>query len=324
MANDILVITEHEDGLFKKVSLEALGLARRLADQGMGRVTALVLGSSLGDLCEQLQGHGAHRILVADHPQLAHYLSDVHSDLATRVAQEEQPTLILCGATAQGRDLCPLIAARLQAPLAMDALSVSFTSSALNVTRAMYGGKVIAELAMDGAMSLVALRPGAEGLNPVPDTAAIETLAMEPPLSRLRLVEKNTDTARIELTEAEIVVSGGNGMGCDDFSLLQELVELLGGAVGASRSAVDQGWRPVSDQVGQTGKVVSPDLYVACGISGAVQHLAGMLSSRVIVAVNKDPNAPLLSLADYGVVGDLNELVPAIIEEIRALKASNA
>lgn len=324
MTRGILIITEHEDGVFRKVTLEAMGEGRRLADQGMGPVTALVLGHGMDELPAKLQGRGADRILVGDHPALCPYLADIHADLLARVVETENPALILTGATSQGRDLCPRLAARLGAPLAMDALALRPETSSLVVTRALYGGKVLADVALAGTVNLVAMRPGAVALNPTSATATIDTLSLLPGPTRLRFVEKRADAARVELTEADVIVSGGNGMGGDDFSLLEELATLLGGAVGASRSAVDQGWRPVADQVGQTGKVVTPDLYIACGISGAVQHLAGMLSSRVIVAVNRDPHAPIFARADYGIVGDLNEVVPAIIQEIRALKAANA
>ncbi|MBI9087484.1 MAG: electron transfer flavoprotein subunit alpha/FixB family protein [Desulfobacterales bacterium] len=320
MTHGILIITEHEDGVFRKVSLEALGEGRRLADQGMGPVTAVVLGHGMDDLPVKLQGHGADRILVGDHPALFPYLGDIHTDLLARVVETENPALILTGATSQGRDLCPRLAARLRAPLAMDVLALRPEMSSLVVTRALYGGKVLADVALTGAVNLAALRPGAVALNPISEIAAVDTIGIEPGPTRLRFVEKHADVARIDLTEADVIVSGGNGMGGDDFTLLEELAGLLGGAVGASRSAVDQGWRPVADQVGQTGKVVTPGLYIACGISGAVQHLAGMRSSKVIAAVNRDPNAPIFALADYGIVGDLNEVIPAIIEEIKALR----
>jgi electron transfer flavoprotein alpha subunit len=320
MNTNILVIAESGGRSFRKVTFEAMGKARRLADQGMGRVDVLVAGSGITALAEPLRDAGADRVLVCDHSRLGDDLIDVHTEIVATIIERQRPSLVLTGATSRGRDLCAHLAARLGAPLATDALSIALRNETLVVTRAMYGGKIMAETALKGTVNLVAVRPGAFSVSRTAPRATLETVSVDPGPARLKFVEKNLDTARIDLTEAEVVVSGGNGMGGDDFSLLEELADLLGGAVGASRSAVDQGWRPVADQVGQTGKVVSPGLYIACGISGAVQHLAGMMSAKVIVAVNKDPNAAIFTRADYGIVGDLNDVVPAMIREIKAMK----
>jgi electron transfer flavoprotein alpha subunit len=197
---------------------------------------------------------------------------------------------------------------------------VDVNAEEFKVTRPMYGGKVMAEVVLEGDPKIVAIRPNSMSAAELNGKGVIEKFSPDIGQGALTFVEKHMESGKIELTEADVVVSGGRGMGGDDYTVIEQLASVLGGAVGASRSAVDEGWRPHSDQVGQTGKVVSPNLYIACGISGAIQHLAGMSSSKVIVAINKDPDAPIFSKADYGIVGDLFEMIPAITEEIKKIK----
>jgi electron transfer flavoprotein alpha subunit len=225
------------------------------------------------------------------------------------------------GATAQGKDLAARVAARLDAGLAMDCTSLTLEGTDLVAVRPIFGGKVLAEVMISTPPQIAAIRPNVTDIEKHPKEAVFEEIEVELPAPKTKLVEKRVEsTGKVDLMEADVVVSGGRGMGGGDFSLVEELAQALGGAVGASRSAVDEGWRPHSDQVGQTGKVVTPSLYIACGISGAIQHLAGMASSKYIVAVNKDPEAPIFRKADYGVVDDLFKVVPAITAEVKKLK----
>jgi len=316
----VLAIAEQRDGHFRKVTYEALSEGRRIAD-GMGTdLAALVIGSGVETAADELGQYGADKIIVADHPRLVEYLTDAYTTVVAGVIAEVDSQVVIMGASTQGKDLAARLAARLNAGLAMDCVAVRVDDGNILATRPLYGGKVLAEVALSGKPQIVATRPNAISIAESAKAVAIEKTAVDPGESKLQFVEKTLETEKVELTEADIIVSGGRGMGGSDYSLVEALAAALGGAVGASRSAVDEGWRPHSDQVGQTGKVVSPNLYIACGISGAIQHLAGMSSSKVIVAVNKDAEAPIFAKADYGVVGDLFEIVPLITEEVKKVK----
>lgn len=320
MSNGVLIIAEQQDGVFRKVTFEALSEGKRIAGEMGGGLKALVLGSNIGEMAPELAKYGADAILAADAPALANYVTDLYANVAARVIEAHQPAVVLMGATAQGRDLAARLAARLNAAIAMDCIALKVDGGDLVATRPMYGGKVLAEVGLSGAPRIAVIRPNAMDITASAGAGAVEPVDATAEESRLSVVEKHLETGKTELTEADVVVSGGRGMGGADYSIVEELADALGGAVGASRSAVDEGWRPHADQVGQTGKVVSPSLYVACGISGAIQHFAGMSSSRVIVAVNKDPDAPIFTKADYGIVGDLFEVVPEITKAVKTVK----
>ncbi len=320
MSACIFAISEQIEGALRKVSFEAVSEGRRLAD-GLGLpLAAAVIGSGMETAAEALGRCGADRILLADRPELADYSTEGYVQILAELIQKEQPALVLVGATAQGKDLAARLSARLTAPLAMDATGIRQQDGQWIATRPMYGGKIIADVVLEGSPPIAALRPNAVRIEEKGGKGQMEKIDADPGPIRVKTVDKTLETGKIELTEADIVVSGGRGMAGSDYSVVEALAEALGAAVGASRSAVDEGWRPHADQVGQTGKVVSPNLYVACGISGAIQHLAGMSTSKVIVAVNKDPEAPIFAKADYGVVDDLFEIVPLITEEVKKLR----
>ena len=320
MSNLVLAITEQIEGQFRKITFEALSEGRRIATALGGNLAAVVLGSGVAPLADEIGNYGTDRILIADNGALADYTTDAYTNVVAELIRKESPAVVVIGATAQGKDLAARLSARLDAPLAMDCVGVSIDNEQLTVTRPMYGGKILAEVQLDGDPKIVAIRPNSMTISETEGGGTMETLDVDPGEVHTKVLEKTLETGKIELTEADIIVSGGRGMGGSDYTILETLADLLGAAVGASRSAVDEGWRPHSDQVGQTGKVVSPNLYLACGISGAIQHLAGMGSSKVIVAINKDPEAPIFAKADYGIVDDLFDVIPCITEEVKRIK----
>lgn len=315
MSNNILVITERAGGTLRKASLEALSEGRRLADRLGGAMGAVVIGESVAGLAETVTAHGADVILMAEAAVLGEY-SDAWVAVAAMAAEKMAPAVILAGASTLGKDLAARLAARLNAAVALDCVGLRLEGGDVVVTRPVYGGKLVADVLLTGTPRIVAVRPNAMPIALKAGAGQVESLDVAGLVPALKLVDRCRETGRVELTEADVVVTGGRGMGGPDFSSLEALAARLGGAVGASRSAVDEGWRPHSDQVGQTGKVVSPNLYVACGVSGAIQHLAGMSSSRVVVAINKDKDAPIFEKADYGIVGDVFEVVPALIQAL--------
>lgn len=321
MPNGVLVITEQNDGVFRKVALEAMSEGKRLADEMGASMTAAVMGTDVGALAERCGRYGADTVLVVDDPALAEFGVDVCTGVAAEIIQKADPAVVILGATMLGKDLAARLAARLNAPLAMDCVAVDADGADVTAVRPMYGGKVLSRVKLTGSPKMLAIRPNAMAVTESAGKGQVETVAVAAPEPWLTFVEKQVEAGKVDLTEADIIVSGGRGMGGSDYAVVEELAAALGAAVGASRSAVDEGWRPHADQVGQTGKVVSPSLYVACGISGAIQHLAGMSTSKVIVAINKDPEAPIFTKADYGIVGDLFEVVPAVTEAVKKLKS---
>lgn len=320
MAQGIFVITEQHDGAFRKVTFEAVSEGRRLADGLNTDLTAVVMGSGVENITGELEKYGADKILVADDPVLAEYTTDAYTNVLANIIKPLDPELIIIGASTQGKDLAARLAARLDAGMAMECVAIRLENSGLVFTRPMFGGKVLADVEIEGTPKIAAVRPNVMSIAESPKAASVEKADVRAGDVATSVIETKAEAGdKVELTEADIIVSGGRGTG-GDYAVIEELAALFGGAVGASRSAVDEGWRPHSDQVGQTGKVVSPNLYVACGISGAIQHLAGMSTSKYIVAINKDPEAPIFSKADFGVAGDLFEVVPEIIEEVKKLK----
>ncbi len=320
MSQGILAITEQVDGAFKNISFEVVSAGKKIAESIGGQLTAAVMGSGIAAIAEQVAEYGAQRIMVADHEGLKDGLSDTCTQAAAQLVARSNPAVVVIGATSLGKDIAARLSARLSAPLAMDCVDVRVDAGQVIATRPMYGGKVLADVSLSGTPAIVAIRPRAMEAVATPGAGEVEKVDIDLADTTMSLIEKQMETGKIELTEADVVVTGGRGMGGDNFAVVETLAKTLDGAVGASRSAVDEGWRPVSDQVGQTGKVVAPNLYIACGVSGAIQHLAGMASSRVVVAINKDPEAPIFSKCDFGIVGDLFDVVPAVTAEIEKLK----
>ena len=320
MTQSVLVVAEQVEGVFRKVTFEVLSAGRQLAGQLGGSVDVVVLGSGIEGMAADLGQYGAEKILVADDPALADFTTEAYTNALAGIVGQVQPAVILLGATTQGKDLGARLSARLNAALATDAVGLQVEDGQVLATRPMYGGKVLADVVLSGAPVIVSVRPNTQTISKEAGAGAVEKVAAEVGDLSSKVVGKQFESGKVDLTEADAVVTGGRGMGGEDYSAVEALAEVLGAAVGASRSAVDEGWRPASDQVGQTGKTVSPNLYVACGVSGAIQHLAGMSSSKVIVAINKDAEAPIITKADYAIVGDLFEVVPALTEEIKKIK----
>ena len=320
MAQGVFAIAEQRDGELRKVSFEAVSEGRRIADGLGNELTAVVLGAGIESLAEQLKKYGPDKIWIADDPALADYTTDAYTNILSDLIRSADPAVIIIGASAQGKDLAGRLAARLDAGVAMDCVTIKLDNGSLTYTRPMFGGKILADVVIEGAPQIVAIRPNVMDISEAAKDSAIDKPAVQAGDVKTTVVEKKMDTGdKVELTEADIIVSGGRGT-AGDYAVIEALAAELGAAVGASRSAVDEGWRPHSDQVGQTGKTVSPTMYIACGISGAIQHLAGMSTSKYIVAVNKDEEAPIFSRADFGIVGDLFNVVPAITEEVKKLK----
>jgi electron transfer flavoprotein alpha subunit len=321
---EIWVLAETRDGAVRRVTYELITAARRL--DGGARVTAVLTGSGVANLASEIGAHGADRVLVLDDPRLAAYSSDGWAAALATLATAEGPDIILGSTTARGRDLTPRIAAVLGVGVASDAVEVALEGGRLVAVRPVFAGKALARVRVLSDPQMATIRPNSfpPSESPSDSSGAGEVVAASLGDYQARAVVTGMEavvSARPDVAEADVIVSGGRGMGGPEhFHLIEALADELGAAVGASRAVVDAGWRPHGDQVGQTGKTVSPTLYVACGISGAVQHLAGMKTSKYIVAVNKDAEAPIFSVADYGVVGDIFEVIPALTEAVRAFK----
>ena len=327
---DLWVFVEtKEDGSAKNVGIELLGPGRELADKQGGKLVAVVIGSGVDAAVEDAATHGADQVLYIDGPEFAQYSTDAYVAALYHLIDTYGPTTMLIGATPNGRDMGPRLSSRLQTGLTADCtgLAIDEETGCVAWTRPAFGGNLMATiLCTDHRPQLGTVRPGVFKKPAVSDTKA-ETVKVDYsfPAENIRTeileVIKETAGELVDLEGADIIVSGGRGVGsAEGFAPIRELAEALGATVGASRAAVDAGWISHSHQVGQTGKTVGPKLYIACGISGAIQHLAGMSSSDVIVAINKDADAPIFGVADYGIVGNLFEVVPALTAEIKKLK----
>lgn len=324
----VWVFAEQRDGELQKVSLELLGEGRKIADKLGVKLTALLLGSNVDGLAKNLASHGADEVLVADSELLKHYTTDAYTKVICDLANERKPEILFIGATFVGRDLGPRVAARLSTGLTADCTSLDIDAEGkyLLATRPAFGGNLMATIACtDHRPQMATIRPGVFEKLPVNEanTCTIEKVSFELTKEDIRtVVEKIVKEKKNiqDIGEAAVLVAGGRGVGNKEtFALLDELAQVMGGTVAASRAAVENGWIERDYQVGQTGKTVRPKLYIACGISGAIQHLAGMQDSDIIVAINKDASAPIMKAADYAIVGDLNKVIPELIAQYKAM-----
>jgi electron transfer flavoprotein alpha subunit len=317
---NILVIGEHLGGRVKKVTQELVTKASELAGQVGGEVDVVLVGHGLQNPGE-LGSFGAKKVYVVDTPKLQNYNTEGVVKVITDLAGEVKPSVILGTASPLGRDLLPRLAARLGVGLASDCTDLKTEGGKLLATRPLYAGKAFVDVKFESEIQMASARPNSFVAKAVSPGASADVVAKDIDPGTLRAVMKETvkgKTDKADLTEASIIVSGGRAMkNAENFKILNELADVIGATVGASRAAVDSGYAPHDMQVGQTGKVVNPNLYIACGISGAIQHLAGMRTSKVIVAINKDAEAPIFTKADYGIVGDLFQIVPLLTEEFK-------
>ena len=317
MALSLLVFVEQRDGKVRRAGLEAVSEAARLGD-----ASAVIVGSGIGGLAADAGRAGAKKVYVADDARFKHYSPEGYARAVALALQKSGATALLMAATAMGKDLAPAVAALADTAVASDCTGLSVEGGRLVARRPVYAGKMTVHVGFRKGPAVCTLRPNVFALSKDGNASpAVEELKLTIADGDLRSMVKEivaTSGGKVELTEASIIVTAGRGLGsAEAFKLRDDLAAVLGAAVGASRAVVDNGWRPHSEQVGQTGKTVSPNLYIAIAVSGAIQHLAGMSSSKVIVAINKDPDAPIFKVATYGIVGDAFEIVPALTEEFR-------
>jgi electron transfer flavoprotein alpha subunit len=318
MSKKVLVLGETREGALRNVSFEAIAAAKQIS--GGGEVVAVLLGDSVSEYGAELVNYGADRVIAVEHPHLKSYTSDGYGQAFMAVIEQENPEGIVFGHTAVGKDLSPKIASKLQAGLISDVTAIEGEGEDAVFVRPIYSGKAFEKKTIKEGITFITIRPN--NIAPLArEERSGEVSSLSVDITNLRTIIKNVvrkSAEGVDLSEAKVIVAGGRGVkSAEGFGPLQELANLLGGAVGASRGACDADYVDYSLQIGQTGKVVTPDLYIAAGISGAIQHLAGMSNSKVIVAINKDPEANIFKVADYGIVGDLFEVIPMLTEEFR-------
>ncbi len=325
----VWVFAEQKEGKIAAVTWELLGEGRKLADRLGSPLSAVLLGRQMDEAARELFYYGADRVILADSPQLENFLEEPYTEVMVEVIRRYKPAIVLLGATTIGRSLAPRVAARLETGLTADCTGLAIDEESKNLlqTRPAFGGNLMATiLCPNHRPQMATVRPKVFPPARRDESRSGELIKIDYSTRRLpqraELLEIiKGDGPSMNIAEADIVVSGGRGLGDPkNFALVRELAEVLGGAVGASRAVVDAGWIPYPHQVGQTGKTVCPKIYIACGIHGAVQHLAGMQSSGIIVAINKNPDAPIFKVADYGIVGDVCEVIPALIREIKKVR----
>lgn len=321
MTKKILVFIEQRNGEIKKQSFEAVRKGYQLAKDLNAELTGLLIGFDVKNI-DEFQKHGLSNLTFLKNQNLQNYSSTAYSKLVSDFASEGGYSIILFSHTALGKDLAPIVAAKLKSGYGADCISIDVKDGDIIAERPIYAGKAIMNFSLNSEVKVLTIRPNTVPLNGEIFSVNLSVNQIDIPDEKLDLRSRVIDFVRAEgkldVAEADIVISGGRGMKSpENFYLIEEMAKLLGGAVGASRAVVDAGWRTHSEQVGQTGKTVSPKLYIACGISGAIQHLAGMSSSKCIVAINKDKDAPIFQVADYGIIGDTLEILPRMIEELK-------
>ncbi|MBU1098373.1 MAG: electron transfer flavoprotein subunit alpha/FixB family protein [Bacteroidetes bacterium] len=321
MANIILVFLEQRNGLLKKASLEAAKFASDLAGKLSFNVEAVSVGDAINNL-QEIGGYGIKKVTHKKHSSLADYSTSAYTKIVSDFVAEIDADIVVFSNTALGKDLAPHLSVKMDSGIVMDAVECNIENGEIQLVRPEYGSKALTTVKITSPKKVITIRPNV--FNPGnPNQEAPEIFVNELTETDLstKTIEIKKSEGKLDVAEAEIIVSGGRGMkGPEHFELIEKLADVLGAATGSSRAVVDAGWRPHSEQVGQTGKTVSPTLYVAVGISGAIQHLAGMRSSKYIVAINKDKDAPIFQVADYGIAGDAFEVLPVLIEELKKVK----
>ncbi|MHB8339471.1 MAG: electron transfer flavoprotein subunit alpha/FixB family protein [Ignavibacteriaceae bacterium] len=323
MSKVVLAILEQRENKLKKVSFEVVSFSTNIATKLNTEVVGVVIGNDIQNL-NDISKYGISKVLHYKNESLTNYSASAYTDLVYEAVKETDAEYLIFGDTALGKDLAPRVGARIDAGCIMDIVSNDFTGDSPVFTRPVYAGKALIDVKFNSDKKIVTIRPNVfkAQTSDVPQELKIETREVSNPNLKTKVVEYKKSEGKLDVAEADIIVSGGRGLKApENFNLVENLADVLGAAVGASRAAVDAGWRPHREQVGQTGKTVSPSLYIACGISGAIQHLAGMSSSKYIVAINKDKDAPIFTVADYGIAGDVFEILPALTEEIKKAKA---
>ncbi|MGD6816788.1 electron transfer flavoprotein subunit alpha/FixB family protein [Metabacillus sp. 84] len=322
MARKVLVLGESRDQSLRNVSFEAIAAGKIVAEGG--EIVAVLIGNQVSGLGEEMIQYGADRVIAVENEKLSAYTPDGFSQALMTVIEQENPEGMVFGHTALGKDLSPKIAAKLNTGLVSDAINVEEAGGNIVFTRPIYSGKAFEKVIVTDGMIFASIRPNNIAPLEKDESRSGEVQTAAADIKDLRTIVKDVirkATEGVDLSEAKVIVAGGRGVkSTEGFNPLKELADVLGGAVGASRGACDADYCDYSLQIGQTGKVVTPDLYIACGVSGAIQHLAGMSNSKVIVAINKDPEANIFKVADYGIVGDLFEVVPLLTEEFKKLK----
>ncbi|MBM7620514.1 electron transfer flavoprotein alpha subunit [Bacillus tianshenii] len=325
MARKVLTLAEVRESALRNVSFEAIAAGKTVAEGG--EVVTILVGEGVGSLAQELIAYGADRVITVEHANLKTYTSDGYAQALTAVIDAEKPEGLIFGHTALGKDLSPKLASKLNSGLVSDATEVEEVGGNLVFTRPIYSGKAFEKKIVTDGLIFATVRPNNIAALEKDESRTGEVSSMDVDVKDLRTIIKEVvrkATDGVDLSEAKIVVAGGRGVkSTEGFEPLKELADVLGAAVGASRGACDADYCDYSLQIGQTGKVITPDLYIACGISGAIQHLAGMSNSKVIVAINKDPEANIFKIADYGIVGDLFEVVPLLTAEFKKLLVTN-